>query len=404
MNQQNKKILYITNVNLDGKFLPGVVSKIKGQLKAMGSNHYETYILYTGDKRELVFQKDNKRIKTYKGARQVNPESGFFSKLMDHLRVSWLGSINFSDCYSDLVKERFDAIYLRFYLPGSGLIKFLQRVKKDCPSTLLLLEYPTLNVLTEMKKRDMVSRVNYYLNRNKIAKLNSSVDHIVTLTKDKRLFGKPAIHMPNGIALEGINPVGVPPFSNKMILIGVTSDCAFYHGFDKVIEGMAEYKKTGGQTEIFFRIISNPLSTHVTQLKDLARELNVQDHVSFEMPKTREELAFEYSKAHLGIGTLALHRIGLMDNYSLKHREYAAFGLPFIMSKGDDHFEASPFVLTVERNDEPLDIQQVIDFYVTLTGNHPGYPQEFRSSVEDKITWMAQMKNVFEAINKARTG
>lgn len=370
----------------------------------MGSNHYETYILYTGDKRELVFQKDNKRIKTYKGARQVNPESGFFSKLIDHLKVSWLGSISFNDCYNDLVKERFDAIYLRFYLPGSGLVRFLQKLKRDCPSTLLLLEYPTLNVLTEMKKRGIISRVAYYMNRNKITKLNSSVDYIVTLTKDKTLFGKPAIHMPNGIDLDETAPAPVPSFSNRLVLMGVTSDCAFYHGFDKVIRGIAEYKKKGSTVEVLFRIVSNPLSRHVDHLKNLSLELGVQDSVSFELPKTREQLIPEYAKVHMGLGTLALHRINLMDNYSLKHREYAAFGLPFIMSKGDDHFEGSPFVMSVERNDEPLDIQQVIDFYLSLRKNHPNYPQEFRSSVEDKITWMAQMKNVFEAINKARTG
>lgn len=397
MSQATKKLLYITNVNMDGKFLPGVVSKIRGQLKAMTENHFEASILYTGNN-QLVFKKQNQENIFFRGARQINVGSGFILKLISHLRVARFGSINFQNCYQQIIKEKFDAIYLRFYLPGIDLIKFLNRLKRDSPSTKVLLEYPTLNVLTEMKKRGVISRVTYYLNQNKIRKLNSGVDYIVTLTKDKTLFGKPAIHMPNGIELEGITPVPVPLFSNKLILIGVTSDCAFYHGFDRVIKGIADYKKMGGVTEIYFKIISNPLSTHVNQLKDLASELNVQDLISFETPKTREELSFEYSKTHLGIGTLSLHRINLMDNYSLKHREYAAFGLPFIMSKGDDHFEGSPFVMSVERNDEPLDIQQVVDFYQELRKNHPDYPQEFRSSVQEKITWNTQMKNIFEII------
>lgn len=399
MNQVNKKVLYITNVNMDGKFLPGVISKIRGQLKAMTDNHFETVILYTGNNNKLVYKKSDQTVNFFDGARQVNPESGFVSKLINHLRVAWFGSINFQNCYQHIIKEKFDAIYLRFYLPGSDLIKFLNRLKRDSPSTKVLLEYPTLNVLTEMKKRGIISRVTYYLNRNKIRKLNSGVDYIVTLTKDETLFGKPAIHMPNGIELEGITPVPVPPFSNRLVLMGVTSDCAFYHGFDKVIKGIAEYKKQDCPLEVFFRIVSNPLSRHVDSLKNLCRELAVEEWISFELPKTREQLTEEYKKIHIGVGTLALHRIHLMDNYSLKHREYAAFGIPFIMSKGDDHFENSPFVMSVERNDGPLDIQQVIDFYQAIRKNYPGYPHEFRKAVEEKIIWGAQMKNIFEAIN-----
>jgi hypothetical protein len=251
-----------------------------------------------------------------------------------------------------------------------------------------------------MKKRGIVSRISYYLNRKKIMKLNSKADYIITLTKDRTLFGKPAIFMPNGIELEGIIPVSVPAFNNKLVLMGVTSDCAFYHGFDKVIKGIAEYKKQGGGVEVVFRIVSNPHSRNVDYLKNLSTEFNVAGLISFESSKTREELVAEYSKIHLGIGTLALHRINLMDNYSLKHREYAAFGIPFIMSKGDDQFENSDFVYTVERNDDPLDIGEIINFYISLRNNHPGYPQEFRNSIESQITWHSQMKNVFAVINE----
>jgi glycosyltransferase involved in cell wall biosynthesis len=280
------------------------------------------------------------------------------------------------------------------------LIVFLKKIKEDCPNIIILLEYPTLNI-KKLFRTSITRRISYFINRNRIERLNQLSDFFITLTKDKTLFGKPAIFMPNGIALDDIEPVPVPAFNNKIVLLGVASDCAFYHGFDKVIKGLSVYVKEKKHIKVVFKIVSSPLSRNVDYLKNLAKEFGVEDIVSFELPKSRLELAGEYKAVHIGMGTLALHRVGLMDNYSLKHREYAAFGLPFIMSRGDDQFENSLFVSTVERDEEPLDIQRVVDFYLSLRENHPSYPQEFRKSVEGVITWDAQMKNVFEVINKA---
>lgn len=401
MLNKKKKVLYITNVNIAGKFLLGVINKIEGQLKAFENAGFEASVLYLGNDEKVVLQSPNQSSQLFNGGRHVRPEGSLISKLVNHLRVAWFGSINFENCYS-AIGDNFDAIYLRFYLPGTNLIRFLKRLKKDAPSTLILLEYPTLNVVNEMKKRDIVGRVTYFLNRKKINHLNRFADYVVTLTKDKILFDKPALQMSNGIELAGILPVPVSTFDNSLILLGVASDCAFYHGFDKVLRGLAKYKSTGSQTMVSFRIVSNPLSKNVDVLKALAKELDIESMVSFELPKTREELAEEYKKVHIGMGTLALHRIGLMDNYSLKHREYAAFGLPFVMSKGDDHFEDSPFVFKVERDEEPLDIEAIVDFYTSLRSKYPDYPRAFRKSIENTITWEAQMKDVFAAINKGK--
>ncbi|MBK6382063.1 MAG: hypothetical protein IPF69_01115 [Chitinophagaceae bacterium] len=206
--------------------------------------------------------------------------------------------------------------------------------------------------------------------------------------------------MANGIIVDDIRPVGVPPLTNEIVLLAVASDAIFSHGFDKVIKGLSIYSKGKKQLNVVFIIVSNPLSKNINYLKILAKELEVENIVRFEPPKSRKELSEEYKKVHIGIGSLAAHRINLKNNYSLKHREYGAFGLPFVMCTGDEYFENSPFVLTVESDEQPLDIQQVVDFYISLRNNHPTYPQEFRTSVEGKITWEAQLKDVFEVINK----
>lgn len=399
MQRSAKKVLYITNVNLEGPYLQGVVIKINGQLKAFRKKGFDVDLLSLGNNNNLTFTNGKGDSKLYNGGRSYKPH-GFFSKLVNHFRIAWYGSINFSQCTTDLLSNSYDAVYLRFYIPGTDLIKFLRILKAKNPHVKILLEYPTLHAATEFKKRDWPSRITYYLNRRRIKKLNNSADYIVTLTKDKTLFGKPALFMPNGIELESIQPIPVPLFESEVCILGVASDCAFYHGFDKVIKGLSIYKKQKHGINVRFRLITNPLSRHVDYLKDLAKELAVEELVSFEKPMSRNQLSEVYKEVHVGMGTLAMHRIDMSDNFSLKHREYAAFGLPFLMSKGDSFFESSPFVITIERDDDPINIEELVRFYLDLRNRFPDYPVEFRRQVENKISWEHQLGEVFKAISE----
>lgn len=401
MKGQKKKVIYISNVNLEGRFLLGVVEKIKGQLLAFKNSGFEIDVLYPRGDGTLIIESNDGQKKNYEGCRENFSNNSLLSKILRHIKVTFFGSINFKYCQEDILNAKYNAVYLRFFLPGSDLISFLNNLKVASKETVVMLEYPTLNVRT-LHQADLPRRISFFFNRKKIDRLNSLTDYIITLTRHSELFEKPAIFMPNGIELGEIEPVPVPAFNNQLVILGVASDINFYHGFDKVIKGLSLYAKNYSQVKVLFRLISNPLSNNLAELRKLAKESGVEEFVCFESPKTRKELAEVYKQVHLGMGTLALHRVGLTDNYSLKHREYAAFGLPFIMSKGDFHFEHSPFVLVEERNEEPLDIQRIVTFYTSLRNRYPDYPQEFRKSVEHLITWEAQMKEVFDVINNAQ--
>lgn len=395
------RLLYVTNVELSGKFIPGVVEKINGQLSAFRRNDFSTDILAPTNDGQLILEKNSGEISEYKGARKFFVENGVFGKAFAYSKLAFFGHINFSYCIDDIVKEHYDVIYLRFYMPGSDLIWFLRKVKKSCPEILILLEYPTLNVGNLMGK-DIVRKIIYFINKPRIRVLNQLADYIVTLTKDKTLFGKPAVFMTNGFDADRISVIKAHDSANPFIIIGVASDCAHYHGYDKVIQGMATYYKSNPERKVYFRLISSLLGHNITALKKLAEETSMTPYVDFCGSMDRDSLAKEYQKAHVGMGTLALHRVGLMDNYSLKHREYAAFGLPFIMSKGDGVFESSEFVFTVERDELPLDIDSLLMFYDRLLFLYPDYPHVFRQNSEDKISWDTQMENVFGVINSHR--
>ncbi|MBI3139769.1 MAG: hypothetical protein HYZ15_14420 [Sphingobacteriales bacterium] len=401
MKELKKKVIYISNVNVKGPFLPGVVEKIKGQLAAFRNHGFEIDLLYPAGDGTVVIEKQDGTASVFKGAREKYPDRNIFAKIRRHISVTWYGSINFTACSGSILDSGYDAVYLRFYMPGRDLISFLKKIKKRSGKTVILLEYPTLNVKASFVA-DLPRRINYFFNQGRVQKLNDLADYLITLTKDRVLFGRPAVFMANGIELKGIIPVNPTPFTDTIIILGVASDCAFYHGFDKVIRGIAAYNTLNSEVKVKFRIISNPLSKNVDALKSLTAELGMNEWVSFEPVMTRKELEKVYSEVHIGMGTLALHRIGLQDNYSLKHREYAAFGLPFIMSKGDEHFEYSPFVLTVERDEEPLPVQKIVAFYKDIRERYPDYPNRFRESVEKQITWEGQLQGVFDVIEKGK--
>jgi hypothetical protein len=396
---KNKKVLYISNVNINGRFLPGVVNKIIGQEQAFRNKGYEIDLLFPNDEGNVVIKKHHGEILTFSGARKFYSNSNFFAKAWHHYKSTQFGSINFSDSFQTIAKANYNAIYLRFFLPGKDLVRFIKKIRKSCPSLKILLEYPTLHI-KDLFQSSIVRKVSYAMNSKKIRQMNELCDYFITLTKDKTLFGKPAIFMSNGIDINAFKVNPLPPYDQCLTIIGVASDIAFYHGFDKVVQGLANYKRDTGKNNVVLRIVSNPISKNFGDLKRLVDRLDVADMVIFESTKSKDQLAVEYAKAHLGMGTLALHRINLQDNYSLKHREYAISGLPFIMSLGDDFFEDSPFVYTVERNEDPLDIKKIISFYESIRTKFPEYPFTFRKSIEKSVTWDEQMKNVFQVIDQ----
>ena len=94
-----------------------------------------------------------------------------------------------------------------------------------------------------------------------------------------------------------------------------------------------------------------------------------------------------------GVGSLGRHRVGIDRIKTLKNREYAARGIPFIYSETDSDFDDKPYVLKVPADDSPIDIYRIINFY----RQSPYSPQQIRNSIED-LSWKNQMMKVIKTI------
>ena len=103
------------------------------------------------------------------------------------------------------------------------------------------------------------------------------------------------------------------------------------------------------------------------------------------------ELDLLFDFADFGIASLARHRSNIVNIKTLKNREYAARGIPFIYSEIDSDFENMPYVLKAPANEESIDICRIIDFYSRLNMT----AKEIRESIYH-LSWKNQMKIIIE--------
>ena len=93
------------------------------------------------------------------------------------------------------------------------------------------------------------------------------------------------------------------------------------------------------------------------------------------------------------IGSLARHRSGITNIKTLKNREYAARGIPFVYSEMDEDFEQMPYIIKALADESPVDINQILDF---ITQND-FKAENIRTSI-NHLTWKEQMKKVTDNV------
>jgi glycosyltransferase involved in cell wall biosynthesis len=170
-------------------------------------------------------------------------------------------------------------------------------------------------------------------------------------------------------------------------------------GYDRVIEGIAQYNQRGGVKPVFFDIIG---SGHEKQrlMADTLR-LGLSHQVRFFGSLSGNELTQAMAACHIGISSIGMHRIKV-DTSNLKSREFCARGLPFVIAYADRDFQTElPFVFHAPATDEPLDIAALVRFFDELRLSRPSYPAEMRAFALERLTWQVKMAPVCEVIRQS---
>lgn len=181
----------------------------------------------------------------------------------------------------------------------------------------------------------------------------------------------------------------------KFLAVGTIAD---WHGYDRLLLGLQNHyqKKDPPNTNITIDFIGD--GPALDSLKALTKSFNLSKSVRFHGQLTGKKLTEYLNSAHLGIGTLGLHRKGLSLASPLKNREYCAFGLPFICSHEDIDFIGQPFVFNIPPDESAVNIQLILDFLMALktTGLHKKHIHSFGLQ---NIDFQAKWKSILSKID-----
>ena len=88
--------------------------------------------------------------------------------------------------------------------------------------------------------------------RYQFAKYN---DRIVTFSNDMYIFNCPTINISNGINLSRIPLKSNKPLNKNEIHLMAVAEIHYWHGFDRLVEGLGIYYQNNPSTKVYFHII-----------------------------------------------------------------------------------------------------------------------------------------------------
>ena len=364
-------ILYITFHGLDPN--NGISKKISYQIRALkklGHNVCACYMDETNTKKRMV---DDICISNY--------GNGILAKIKK--RIEFASIINYID------SNQIDYIYIRSnHNANPFTIRLLKKIKSKAIK--VVMEIPTFPYDSEHSnwylKRQLIPDLLF---RNQFAK---KLDAIVTFSDDDFIFGQRTIKISNGIDFESIRlKTNLNNTSEELNLIGV-AEIHNWHGFDRVVKGLATYYAQKRTYIVRFHMVGYFYSIEEeNEIRQIIHNYHMEDYVILYGKKHGEELDEIFDKCDFGVGSLGRHRVGIQHIKTLKNREYAARGIPFMYSETDSDFDTKPYVLKMPADESPIDIQQIVDFYRKLAIK----PKEIRESIKN-LSWENQMKLVLE--------
>lgn len=355
----------------------GISKKISYQVNAIKTCGINTHLCYMeeGDyKRRYV---DNQIIADY--------GNGVMSKILK--RIELLSIAEYA------IKNKIEFVYIRSNHNASFFtIRMVKKMKKA--GIKVVMEIPTFPYDSEYHTQGM----NKQIFQDKIfrKKLAKELDAIVTFSDYEHIFGQKTIRISNGIDFNSIKIKSTYRKTDSILeLIGV-AEIHPWHGFDRVIKGLAVFYSRPQSLIVRFHIIGYFFFDKDEKLfREMIADYHLESYVIFYGKKHGEELDAIFEKCDFGIGSLGRHRVNINRIKTLKNREYAARGIPFIYSETDSDFDNKPYVMKAPADESPIDIQQVVDFYKHFNMS----PTEIRNSIQD-LSWTSQMKHVVEEVYK----
>lgn len=374
-----KKLLYIAPVYINVNKPDGVAKKVMSHHRVFAKYYESDMVSYS-----------EKGVQLINGAGEVTT-SPYGNK---HRRYELFSYIE--DLFS---KKAYDYVYIRY--PKSDP-KFLELVKfiKSFKSKIVveIPTYPYNGKIWGALKTILIAGGDAICR----TQLKKYVDRIVTYSDDDNIFGIPTIRTINGIEFDKIKPhycIDTHANSIEMIAVAIIWSC---HGYDRIIKGLNNYYSNGGAEKIVFHIVGT--GPAVAEYDKLIKEYHLQEHVVLHGFKTGKDLDSIYDKAQIAVNSIAIHRMKLKKESTLKTKEYAAKGLPIISSYDVDAFDQegnNKYVMLVPPDETPIDIEKIIKFYHKIydSKNSLDITNDIRNSAQKVCDMEITLRKVIDFYN-----
>lgn len=297
------------------------------------------------------------------------------------------------DCiYDYCMQEGIRFVYARcFQNANPWLISFFKKLKKA--GIRAVTEIPTYPYDQEFAGCSFKERLGLKVDQLFRHRLYQQMDAMVTFSDAQEIFGQRTINISNGVDFDSIplhhlhlEETG----SEALHLIGV-AEVHTWHGFDRVMKGIGLYQ---GTVPVYFHVVGGVHPYHMeNDFKPIIEKYGLQDKIIFHGTLFGDALTQVFNKCQFAIGSLGRHRSGITVIKTLKNREYATRGIPFIYSETDSDFDHQPYVLKAPADESPIDIQKIIDFMAHFTMQ----PADIRRTV-GPLAWKIQMQCVVTAV------
>lgn len=340
-----KKLLYLSAWDFEDGPSTGITKKIRAQIKAFEGFGYEVSVSHIAKDR-FVFEGEEGTV-----------DIGAVGKLRK--------LTGFKLFYHYLKKEfrkgegSYPYVYSRYQLCDLYYLKILKLLKKH--GARIIVEIPTYPY-DEERPAGILWWGLYSMDKVLRCFLHNYADRILTYSDEENIFSLPTIRTSNGVDLDSICEVSPKADPNGIINIIAVAGLAKWHGYDRFLRGLGEYYRANPKPDriIHFHIAGDgPVRG---QYEAIVKEYGIEEYVTFYGMLYGKKLDELYDKCQIGIENLGFHRCSVNKVSTIKSKEYAAKGIPFITSCDVDLFKDEDFVLSFDPDESDIDINRVIAF------------------------------------------
>lgn len=377
------KILFLTYHGFEKA--SGISKKMLSQIKGLRQNGHEVHVCY------YDLADDGTCCRYVDGHVIHNYGRGRLATLLQRMDYS---------CINDYCSQHgIEFVYVRCFMNASPFtIRLFRRLQID--GIKAVMEIPTYPYDGEFSSLPLKYRIEHIVDKLFRNCLASYMDAIVTFSDELNIFGKRTIRISNGIDFDCVplhQPIANNPHPKAIHLIGV-AEVHPWHGFDRMLKGLGEYyslklKAKSQEPDVFFHVVGGVGNSMMHDFRDIIEKYNIEDKVVFHGKLFGIQLDEVFHKCQFAIGSLARHRSGITRIKTLKNREYAARGIPFIYSEEDSDFDHQPYVLKAPADESPINVQAIVDFIYAYDYT----PADIRRTVEH-LSWKDQMQQVIEKL------